>query len=117
MPRIKRGTTTRKKHKRLLKKTKGYANKRGRLIKQAKEARLHALKHAARGRKIKKRDYRSLWIVRINSGLKLNGDYSYSTFIKQLKAKKIKLNRKTLAFLATEAPQVFKEIVKLVMSK
>ncbi len=117
MPRVKRGKTVRKKHKRLLKKTKGYANKRGRLIKQAKEARLHALKHSARGRKIKKRDYRSLWIVRINNGLRLNGDYTYSTFIKQLKVKKVDLNRKTLAFLASEEPQVFSEVVKFVMSK
>ena len=117
MPRVKRGTTTKKRHKRLLKKTKGYANKRGRLLKEATTARLPAKKHAQRGRKVKKRDFRSLWITRINNGLKANDSVSYSVFMNQLKIKKVELNRKTLAYLATESPKVFSEVVKFVMSK
>ncbi|MDP2587303.1 MAG: 50S ribosomal protein L20 [bacterium] len=116
MPRVKRGTTSRKRHKRLFKATKGYTAGRTRSVRRATEARLHARKHAYKHRRLKKRQFRSLWIVRINNGLREHGS-TYSTFIKELKVKGILLDRKALAYLAAEQPKVFAEVVKQVIAK
>ena len=116
MPRVKRGTTSRKRHKRLFKSTKGYTAGRTRSVRRATEARLHARKHAYKHRRLKKRQARSLWIVRINNGLREHST-TYSAFIKQLKAKNVELDRKALAYLAAEQPEAFKKVVDFVLTK
>jgi large subunit ribosomal protein L20 len=109
--RSKTGTTRRARHKKVLKRTKGFRMTKGRLYKVSKEADLHAGQYAYNGRKLRKRQFRTLWIQRINAGLK-QFDLKYSRFINLLKAKKIELNRKILADLALSEPNVFAEIVK-----
>lgn len=101
MARIKRGVTTHKRHKKILEQAKGYRMTRHRLYKVAKEAVLHAGEYAFAGRKQRKREFRRLWIARINaalSGLNLK----YSAFMHQLKVKNIQLDRKILAVLAQD---------------
>jgi large subunit ribosomal protein L20 len=115
MPRVKRGLAVRKRHKKLRKATKGYVAGRSREIRRAHEARLAALKHAQKHRRMKKRDFRSLWIARINSGLRNISEVTYSTFIHQMQLKDVQLDRKTLAYLADQAPEAFKAVVKFVM--
>lgn len=112
--RVKRGTTSHKRHKKILKLAKGYRGGRSKLIRQAKTAVIHAGADAYRGRKEKKRQNRSLWIIRINAALS-NHDISYNQFIARLKAKNIELDRKILAQIAIENPEVFDEIVKKVI--
>lgn len=111
--RVKRGVTSHKKHKKILKLAKGYRLGRSKLIKQAKEATVHAGADAYRGRKGKKRQMRSLWISRINGALAPH-DISYSSFIARLKSKKIEVDRKILAQIAVENPNIFNEIIKKV---
>lgn len=110
MPRAKTGVVRRRKHKRLLEKTKGYYGTRSKLVKRAKEAFIRAGEHAFAGRKLKKRDFRSLWILRINAALREEG-LKYSDFIGKLNKSGIKLNRKVLANLAVENNEVFKKLV------
>lgn len=110
MTRVKRGTISRKRHRNILDRTKGFTMTNRRLIKRAHEADLHAGQYAFAGRKNRKRDMRTLWILRISEAVKLKG-MSYSTFINALKLKKVELNRKILAHLASENPQVFDKIV------
>lgn len=112
MVRIKGGMTTRRKHKKVLKQAKGYWMSRHKQFKKAKEAVLHAGSYAFTGRKAKKRDFRSLWITRLNAGLR-SLDLTYSKFINQLNKKKIGLDRKILAQLVVEQPKVFEKIVKM----
>ena len=109
--RVKTGTTRRKRHKKVLKRTKGFRMTKGRLYKVSKEADLHAGQYAFAGRKRRKRDMRRLWITRINAAL-TEYNLSYSKFINCLKKAKIDLNRKILADLAVSNPQVFKTIVE-----
>ena len=111
--RVKRGTTTHKRHKKILSLAKGYRGGRSKLIKEAKTAVVHAGADAYRGRIQKKRDARSLWIVRINAGLSQNG-VSYNKFMNDLKKKNIELDRKVLAQIALEDPEAFAELVKKV---
>src|SRR3990167_3382846 len=111
MTRVKTGVVTRRKHNKILDLAKGYRMSRRRLIKTASEAVLHAGEYAFMGRKLKKRDFRRLWIVRMNAALKALGT-KYSIFIRQLKEKNIELDRKMLALLATEQPEIFKKIVE-----
>lgn len=111
--RIKRGVMVKKRHKNILKLTKGYRHGRKKLIKQAKEAILKAGVNAYRDRRNKKRDFRRLWIVRINAAVRESG-LTYSKFIKGLKDKKIELDRKILADLAMNHPEEFKKIVEKV---
>jgi large subunit ribosomal protein L20 len=113
MTRVKRGVTSHKRHKKVLARTKGFRMTKSRNIKVAKEADLHAGQYAYVGRKLRKRDMRSLWILRIGEAVKKNG-MSYSKFIKALKDKKIDLNRKILATLAREYPEIFNTIVDTV---
>ncbi len=111
MARIKRGKVSRRKHNKLLKSVKGYKGTKNRLTKMAKEASLHAGAYAYHGRKLKKRDFRKLWILRIGEAVKKEG-VSYSKFINNLKNKKIELDRKILADLVLNDPKTFSEIVK-----
>src|SRR5947209_6322195 len=111
MVRVRSGTKTRKRHKKVLKAAKGYWMSRRKLFKKAKEATLHAGEYAFTGRKDRKRDFRRLWIVRLNAATRENG-LTYSGFIKKLKDKKIELDRKILAQLAVEHPKVFTKIIE-----
>jgi large subunit ribosomal protein L20 len=115
MARIKRGTVSRRKHNKLLARTKGYRGTRNRLIKVAKEASLHADQYAYHGRKLRKRDFRTLWIIRIGEAVK-NQDISYSVFINKLKKANITIDRKILSKLILEDPKAFQQIVTLAKS-
>lgn len=111
MVRVKRGKIARKRRKRLLKHAKGFKWARKSKYRLAKEALFHAWTHAYRSRKEKKRNFRKLWQVQINAAcheFKLN----YSKFIHSLKEKGIELNRKILAQLAREKPEIFKKIIE-----
>ena len=112
MTRIKRGKIAHKKRESVLKKTKGYRWGRKSKERAAKEALLHAQSRMFRGRKENKRNYRQLWNVQINASARLN-DTKYSTLIKKLKENKIELDRKVLAQIAQEFPEVFTAIVKM----
>lgn len=113
MARIKRGTVSRKKHNKLLSLTKGYRGTKSKLVKVAKEASLHAGQYAFQGRKLRKQDFRTLWITRIGEAVKKEG-ISYSVFINKLKKANIELDRKILSNLVVESPNVFKHIVATV---
>lgn len=108
--RVKRGVTTHAKHKKLFRATKGYRMTKRRLISVAKEAYLHAGEYAFVGRKLKKRDFRRLWISRISQAVKLRG-FSYSSFIHKLKEANIELDRKVLADLVVEDPEAFEAVL------
>ena len=110
MTRVKRGVIAHKKRERLLKYTKGFRWGRKSKERAAKEALLHAWDHAFRGRKEKKRDFRTLWNVKINAVSRANG-VKYSQFISNLKKANIKLDRKILAELAEHEPKVFEKVV------
>ena len=112
--RVKRGTTAHRRHKKILGLAKGYRGGRSKLIKQAKEAVMHAGADAYRGRKEKKRVNRSLWITRISAALSQD-NMSYSKFIASLKKKNIELDRKILSQIAIEDPEAFKDLVKKVL--
>ncbi|MDH7476551.1 MAG: 50S ribosomal protein L20 [Microgenomates group bacterium] len=113
MVRIKGGVRTRSKHKKVLKAAKGYWMSRHKQFKKAKEAVLHAGEYAFAGRKNKKRDFRQLWIIRLNAAIRSLG-MTYSQFIFKLKEKKIELDRKILAKIAVEHPAIFKQIVETI---
>lgn len=113
MARVKRGTVSRRKHNKLLSLTKGYRGTRSRLVKVAKESALHAGQYAFHGRKVRKQDFRTLWIIRIGEAVKKE-DMSYSVFMNKLKKAKIDLDRKTLSNLIVEDPTTFKKIVDTV---
>lgn len=110
MARIKRGTVSRRKHNKLLGLTKGYRGTKSKLVKVAREAALHAGQYAYHGRKLRKRDFRTLWITRIAEAVKKE-DLSYSVFIDKLHKANIELDRKILSNLIVEDPQTFKHIV------
>jgi large subunit ribosomal protein L20 len=111
MPRVKRGVVRRQKRKKLSKLTKGYFQNKSKLYKFMKEAAEKAGVYAYVGRKRKKRDYRSLWIVRINAAAREHG-LSYSVFMNGLKASGVTLDRKSLAELAVHDPQSFAVLVE-----
>lgn len=115
MSRVKRGTVTKKRHKRLLKQTKGYWGQRKNIIKRASETLRRALAYAFVGRKQKKRDMRALFIARINAACEQH-NISYSQFIAGLKKAGIELNRKMLSQLAIFEPDVFSQIVERIKS-
>lgn len=104
--RVKRGVTARKRHKRVLKETKGYQGLRRTSVKKAREALLKAWSYAYRDRRNRKRDFRSLWIQRINAAARQHG-LSYSQFMHGLSASGNELNRKMLADIAYRQPEVF----------
>jgi len=113
MPRSVNHVASRKRRKKVLKQTKGYFLSRKNVWTVAKNAHEKAMQYAYVGRKIKKRDYRKLWIQRINAAARMHG-MSYSTFIGGLKKAGIELNRKVLADLAMNHPEAFKAIVEKV---
>jgi len=132
MTRVKRGKIAHKRRKRVLKQTKGYKWRRSKTYRAAKEALMHALSYAYRDRRRKKREFRRLWQIRINAALKEHArqsasqgpvaagqgeatawhGFSYSKFIAGLKKAKIELDRKMLADLAINKPEIFKEIAE-----
>lgn len=111
MPRVKGGPHAHARHKKVLNITKGQFSARHRLFKTANEAMLHALDYATRDRKRRKRDFRRLWIQRINAATRLN-DMSYSQFIHGLAISGITLDRKVLADLAVADPTAFASLVE-----
>ena len=111
MPRVKRGTVRRAKRHRLLARAKGYYQTKSKLYRAAKEAVDKALGYAYVGRKLRKRDFRRLWISRINAAARINGT-TYSRLMNALKRKSIELDRKILADLAVAEPAAFAEIAK-----
>lgn len=115
MPRSKTGVVRRRAHKKILKQNKGYRGTNSRLYKRAKEANLHAGEYAYIGRKLRKRDMRKLWIMRINAALsKIESSLNYSRFINGLKKANIALNRKMLSQLAILDEKTFKTVVEKV---
>ena len=110
MPRSLNSVASRARRKKILKLAKGYFGRRKNVWTVAKNAVEKAMLYAYRDRKTKKRNFRSLWIARINAGARLHG-MSYSQFMGKIKANKIELNRKVLADLATNNPHAFKAIV------
>lgn len=112
MSRVKRGTVTKKRHKKLLKQTKGYWGQRGNVFMRASETLKRAMAFAFKGRKLKKRDMRGLFIARIKAATNTQG-VSYSRFISGLKQAKVELNRKMLSQLAICEPQAFAQLVSL----
>ncbi len=113
MTRIKRGVAAHKRRKNVLKRTKGFENRRSTNFVAAREALLHADKYSYRDRRNRKRDMRALWLVRLNAALRDNGT-TYSKFAGALKKSKIGLNRKSLSELAIAAPEAFEALVKQV---
>ncbi len=110
--RVKGGTVTRRRHKKLIKQAKGYYGTRHRLHRRANEALLNALVYAYRDRRNRKRDFRRLWITRINAAARQHG-LSYSRFIHALKVADIRLDRKMLAEIAVSDPNAFAKIVEV----
>lgn len=115
MARVKRGTTTKARHKRLLKRVAGYRGTRSKLIKVAHEALLHARAYAYAGRRIRKRDMRRTWITAIATALPHG--LKYSVFIKRLKEHNVAINRKTLFQLALKSPKDFSVLIEKVQQK
>lgn len=110
MPRVKRGVIANKKRKNLRKHTKGYRYGRNSKITRMREATAHAFSHMFAHRRKKKGDFRTLWNIQINAGSRANG-LSYSALIAGLKKQNIALNRKMLALLAKEHPEIFAKVV------
>ncbi len=113
MARVKRGVMVRKRHNKLLKQAKGYQGSRSRRIRVARQTILKALSYAYRDRRNKKRDFRRLWIIRINAAARLNGT-TYSRLIRGLKLAGIDLDRKILADMAVRDPAAFRSVVEQV---
>jgi large subunit ribosomal protein L20 len=111
MARVKRGVTSHAKHKKVLKAVKGQWGRRKNTIRVARQAMEKAMQYAYRDRRNKKRDFKSLWIQRINAGVRAEG-LTYSKFINGLNKSGIKLDRKILAEIAYDSPEAFKTIVK-----
>jgi large subunit ribosomal protein L20 len=109
--RVKGGTITRKRHKKILKITKGMYGSRSKLFRRANEAMLKSLWYSYRDRRTRKRDLRRLWIARINAAARLNGT-TYSRLVYSMKGAGIELNRKMLADIAVRDPAAFSEVVK-----
>lgn len=112
MARVKRAVNARKYHKKILKLAKGYYGGKSKLFKTANETVVRALRNAYVGRKLKKRDFRSLWIARINAATRMNG-LSYSKFMNGIKLAGISMNRKMLSEVAINDPKAFSELVEI----
>jgi len=111
MPRVTKANTAKARHKKILKATKGHYGARSRLFKTAKQSNIKSLQYAFRDRKNKKRNFRSLWITRINAGLQSHG-LTYSKFINGLKINNIILNRKILSDISVNDPSAFEKVIK-----
>ena len=112
MARVKNGAVTKARHKKVLKQAKGYFGSKHRLYKTAKEQLMHSGQYAYRDRKQRKRDFRKLWITRINAACRLNG-ISYSRFIEGLTKAGVEVNRKMLSEIAINDPKTFAKFVEL----
>ena len=113
MPRVKRGVTAHARHKKIIELAKGYRGRRGNVYRIAKQAVMKAGQYAYRDRRAKKRDFRALWIVRINAAVR-ELDMSYSVFIAGLKKAAIEIDRKVLADLAVHDRAAFNKIAEQV---
>jgi large subunit ribosomal protein L20 len=116
MPRVKRGVTSKRRHKRILSQAKGYYGGRSKLIKTAREAVERGWRYAYRDRKQRKRVFRALWIARINAAAREHG-LSYSRFMDGLKRANVEIDRKLLAQLAVSDPEAFRDLAALAKSK
>lgn len=111
--RVKRGVVRHAKHKKIIKLAKGYQGRRRTVFKLAKQAALKAGQYSYRDRRVKKRDMRAAWIIRINAAVRADG-LTYSTFINKLAVQKININRKMLADMAVNEPAALKELINKV---
>ncbi len=116
MPRVKGGITARKRHKKILKLAKGYFGSKSKLFRPANEQVLKSLFYSYRDRKARKRDFRKLWITRINAAARING-ISYSRLINGLKQAGVEVNRKMLADLAVNDEKAFGKLVEVAKEK
>jgi large subunit ribosomal protein L20 len=116
MPRVKRSITAKKKRRKTLKMAKGYFGARSRLLKTATEAVERGMKYAYRDRRVRKRDFRKLWIARINAAARIN-EISYSRLIYGMKQAGVEIDRKIMAELAVHDPRGFSEIVSIAKGK
>lgn len=112
--RVKGGSVTRRRHKKLIKQTKGYFGTRHKLFRRANEAWMKSMVYAYRDRRNRKRDMRRLWIIRVNAAARQHGT-TYSRLIHGLKQANIELDRKMLADLAVHEPEAFAEVVRVAM--
>ena len=112
MARVKRAVNARKNHKKVLKLAKGYYGGKSKLFKTANESVIRALRNAYVGRRLKKRDFRRLWIARINAAARMNGT-TYSKLIAGLKKANVTVNRKMLSEIAINDPKAFAELVEV----
>ncbi len=115
MKRVKRGVNAKKKHKKALKQAKGYYGAKSKLFRPANQAVMKSLNYAYIGRKLRKRDFRKLWITRINAAARANG-MSYSKFISGLKKANIEVNRKMLSEMAIHDAAGFTKLVEMAKS-
>ena len=111
MARVSRGVTARAKHKKVLNRAKGYYGRRKNVFRVAVQAVERGMQYAYRDRRNRKRDFRGLWIQRINAGVRIHG-ITYSQFINGLKKATIEIDRKVLAELAVNQPEIFKDLVE-----
>jgi large subunit ribosomal protein L20 len=116
MPRVKRSVHAKKKRRKILKLAKGYFGARSQLLRTASEAVDRAMKYAFRDRRVRKRDFRKLWIARINAAARIN-DITYSRLIDGMKKAGVEIDRKILADIAVHDPQAFSEIVNVAKGK
>ena len=116
MARVKRAVNSRKNHKKVLKLAQGYYGGKSKLFKTANESVIRALRNAYVGRRLKKRDYRRLWIARINAATRING-LSYSKFMHGLKLAGVDVNRKMLSEIAIHDAKAFTDLVEIAKSK
>jgi len=112
MARVKRALNSRKKHKKILKLAKGFRGSRSKLFRPANEFVMKSLAHAYKGRKLKKRDFRQLWVARINAGTRMHG-LSYSKFMHGLKLSNITINRKMLSEMAIHDAAGFAQLIEV----
>ena len=112
MARVKGGVTAKKRHKKVLKQAKGYYGAKSKLYRPANQAVMKSLSYAYSGRKQRKRDFRKLWISRINAAARTNG-MNYSTFINGLKKANIEINRKVLSEMAIHDPEGFTKLIEI----
>jgi len=112
MPRVKNNVASRKRHKKIIKLAKGYRGAKSKLFKMANQQVMRSLQYAYRDRKARKRDFRKLWISRINAAARING-LSYNKFINGLKLAGVEINRKMLADMAVNDTDAFSRLVEL----
>ena len=112
MPRVQRGVTTHRRHKKILRQAKGYYGNRSKIYRVANQAVMRSLQYAYAHRRLRKRDFRKLWIARINAACRMN-DMSYSRFINGLSKAGVAINRKVLADLAVTDAKAFSDLVEV----